>query len=184
VNPHTDAFIGNLEPSPRHRGLGGVAIPAVALLFAVASCAEPLCDRPAHVLSAVDGDTLRIELDGRRESLRVACIDTPEIAHRGQPGEPFGPEATAHTTDLTKGQTVCLVPDREQPARDRHGRLLAYVELADGRDLGSELLREGLARTYRGRCERRDTYRGLEEAAAESRRGLWNETRGASGQAN
>jgi micrococcal nuclease len=58
-------------------------------------------------------------------------------------------------------RTVTLVQDSAQPARDRYGRLLKYVEI-DGVDVGAELIRRGLAvADERFKCGRPGSYEWL-----------------------
>jgi endonuclease YncB( thermonuclease family) len=80
----------------------------------------------ATVLSVVDGDTVELELGGQRERVRLLGIDTPETVHPSKPVECWGPEASALATQLLAPGTEVLV-QRDQEARDRFGRLLAYL---------------------------------------------------------
>jgi micrococcal nuclease len=59
-------------------------------------------------------------------------------------------------------------------ARDRYGRLLAYVWVADIM-VNAELLRLGVAQvmTVPPNVRHRDQFRELERAAREAGRGLW-----------
>lgn len=84
---------------------------------------------PFPVLSVVDGDTIAVALGGSEERVRLIGIDTPETQHPTRGVEPFGPEASTFTTQLLQDKEVWLELDLE--ARDRYGRLLAYVYLAD-----------------------------------------------------
>ncbi|HSC90679.1 MAG TPA: thermonuclease family protein [Gaiellaceae bacterium] len=115
---------------------------AVALL---AACRGDGATEVAATVSRVaDGDTLVVRLadGGARERVRVLGIDTPELGDCG------ADEAAAATRSLALRRRVSLRGDSTQARRDRFGRLLAYVELPGGRDLGLELLRRGLARVY------------------------------------
>ena len=54
----------------------------------------------ATVISVGDGDTLRVEDGGKKLSIRVACIDAPEMAQsrptgsrQGRPSRLFSPPA-------------------------------------------------------------------------------------------
>lgn len=89
---------------------------------------------PARVVKHVDGDTLRVVLDGgAEESVRLIGIDTPESTNQK---EPWGREASELTKSLAPiGSEVYLEYDAE--ARDRYGRLLAYVWL-EPTDTGAE----------------------------------------------
>lgn len=119
----------------------------------IASVLTPGCgaERPgpapphAVVIRVTDGDTIVVRSGSHTESVRLIGIDTPEIAHHGQPADCYGPEAAARTTEiLPVGSVVRLLRDAE--ARDVYDRLLAYVELPDGRTVNQILATEGMAR--------------------------------------
>jgi endonuclease YncB( thermonuclease family) len=97
----------------------------------------------ARVTHVVDGDTIDVRLaSGRLERVRVLGIDTPEL------GTCWASQAAAATTRLAQGRQVTLVGDATQATRDRYGRLLAYVWLPHGKDLGFQLIAGGFARSY------------------------------------
>ena len=104
----------------------------------------------ATVLSAVDGDTLKVQLGTAVETVRLIGIDTPETRDPRRPVECFGREAAAETARRAPpGATVALQADPTQGDRDRYGRLLRYVWLpAEGRLLNLELLIGGFAVEY------------------------------------
>ncbi len=113
---------------------------------------------PARVVRVVDGDTLKVRMaDGRRKTVRVLQIDTPEVKKPDTPIECGGPQASAAMRRLAldgegRGRAVTLVRDPTQEAVDRYGRVLAYVD-GGGRDLGETLVAQGWAKVYvfRGR---------------------------------
>lgn len=127
----------------------------------------------AYVVRAVDGDTIEVEVEGRREDVRYIGVDTPETVKPGTPVQCFGPRAHRFNAALVSHRRVRLVFGVER--RDVYGRLLAYVHLG-GRFVNAELVRRGLARTlaiapndrFAGR------FRRLEMAAARTGRGLWS----------
>jgi micrococcal nuclease len=82
----------------------------------------------------VDGDTVRVFLDGQSVSVRMIGINTPETVKPGSDVECFGPEASDFAKDLLDGATVTLEYDDSQGRLDRYDRTLAYVwrELPDG----------------------------------------------------
>ena len=95
------------------------------------------------VTRVLDGDTLEVRLDsGRRDRVRLIGIDTPERS------DCFGPEAVRAARALALGKHVLLRGDSTQDARDRYGRLLAYVWLPGGRDLAFQLIARGFGKTY------------------------------------
>jgi len=126
----------------------------------------------AYVLRAVDGDTIEVRLDGRREDVRYIGVDTPETVKPGTPVQCFGPQAHRFNARLVSHKRVRLVFGVER--RDVYGRLLAYVHLGD-RFVNAELARRGLARTLtippNDRFAKR--FKRLQHAAARAGRGLW-----------
>jgi len=97
----------------------------------------------AHVLQAIDGDTLRIELSGKTDKVRIIGIDTPETVDPRKEVQCFGKEASDHMVALTEGKTVTL---ERNPAEDRdiYDRLLRYV-IIDGEDIGFKEISDNLA---------------------------------------
>ncbi len=136
----------------------------------------------ATVVRHTDGDTAHFRLDGgTEEKVRFIGIDTPEVS--GQ-AEPYGEEAAAYTADaIPIGATVWLETDAE--LRDRHGRLLAYVWLAEpqrGDDaevresmLNARIVLDGYANayTYPPNVKYTDVLRDLQSEARAASRGLW-----------
>ena len=95
------------------------------------------------VTSVADGDTVRVRLlGGRVERVRLIGIDAPERA------ECFSRKATAAARGLALDEQVTLRGDATQDTRDTYGRLLAYVWLPGGRDLGAQLLARGAAKVF------------------------------------
>jgi len=129
----------------------------------------------ARVVEIVDGDTVRVELDGGGvESVRYIGIDTPE-SNPDQPLECFGHEAEDANASLVAGREVDLELGAEP--RDEYGRLLAYVRVGAPREVlvNAELVRRGFARTLTIAPNDRlaPLLRRLETAAARAGRGLW-----------
>lgn len=161
----------------------------LALVIAVilSGCAQDAVTEPggagvrARVIRVVDGDTLKVRIGSDRETVRVLGIDTPESVKPDTPVECGAKAATRFMrglvlTDSGQGRTVLLVADQTQGRRDRFGRLLAYVELLDGRDVSLEILTAGLAETFvfaSNPLLRAAEYRAAERSAKRSGRGIW-----------
>jgi micrococcal nuclease len=125
----------------------------------------------AVVVAVLDGDTVAVESGGRRQTVRLLGVDTPETMHPERAVECYGPEAAAFTRRLLLGRPVGLAFDRLR--HDRYGRVLAYAWL-DGRRFNDRLLAGGYARLMvippndahartllRAELEARRTGRGL-----------------------
>jgi micrococcal nuclease len=126
-----------------------------------------------HVIRAVDGDTIEVEIRGAEDDVRYIGVDTPETVKPGTPVQCYGPEASEFNHELVDGRDVELVFDHER--RDVYGRLLAYVYVG-GRLVNAELLERGLARTLE--IEPNTTmaprFARLQSDAAAAGRGLWS----------
>lgn len=160
-----------------------IAVVAAALVAVAASLlldrsgGGPGESRKARVVRVVDGDTIRVLLDGREEYVRLLGIDTPETHRPGVPIECGGPEASRHLVRLLPaGTEVALEADPGQDRVDRYGRLLAYVRLPGGRLVEDEQVASGWATVYvfEGNPVSRDAE--LRRAMASARaagRGVW-----------
>lgn len=153
------------------------------LLAALAAVAVALATRDgsdrggARVERVVDGDTLRVTVDGRSRAVRLLGIDTPETHRPGTPVECGGPQASAHMQALAPpGTRVRLFSDPSQDRVDRYGRLLAYVRLPSGRLAEEAQLEAGWATVYvyGGRpVALYARFRREQDAARARRRGVW-----------
>ncbi len=122
------------------------------------------------VTHIVDGDTLDVRLtSGKTERIRLIGIDTPER------GVCYFSQATARARQLAMSKQVVLRGDATQDTRDRYGRLLAYVWLPGGKDLGYQLIAGGFAKVYvyRDPFQRLSAYRNAGAAAKGSTAGQW-----------
>jgi micrococcal nuclease len=128
-----------------------------------------------RIVRVVDGDTVRVALGGSEEKVRLIGVDTPETVKPGTPVQCFGKKASAFTHHLLDGRRVRLVQDAE--ARDRYGRLLAYVYRADdGLFVNAELVRRGYAVTLTipPNVRYAERFRDLAAKARDAGRGLWS----------
>lgn len=123
----------------------------------------------------MDGDTVAIRLGSRTEKVRLIGVNTPETVHPTKPIECFGPEASAHTkTLLPPGTDVWL--ERDVEARDKYGRLLAYVWRAtDGLFVNLDLVSGGWAVPYPfpPNTAHESDFAAAANGAAQQDMGLW-----------
>jgi micrococcal nuclease len=150
----------------------------VLLLTGGCGAAEPSPPTPpgaARVVAPIDGDTIVVEIGGAEEHVRFIGIDTPETVAPERPVECFGPDASARTESLLPVGTDVIL-ERDVEARDRYGRLLAYITRAeDGMLVNLQLVEEGMAeaRSYPPNTARDRDLAQAEERARGARLGLW-----------
>ena len=124
-----------------------------------------------QVVDVIDGNTILVNMGERSETVRYIGIITQE--QRRPPGpEALPGEAIQANRQLVGRQQVRIELDTLQ--RDRDGRLLAYVYVAD-RMVNAELVRRGSAEvmTVQPNVRHRDLFVTLEQEARDNRRGLW-----------
>ncbi len=63
-------------------------------------------DTAYPVLKVVDGDTVKIDYEGKETTVRLIGIDTPETVHPSNPVEAFGKEASNFTKNLLNNSTI------------------------------------------------------------------------------
>ncbi|MCX5969071.1 MAG: thermonuclease family protein [Cyanobacteria bacterium] len=138
------------------------SIPSASQLSAAAA---PATEFRATVLSIGDGDTIRVSRQGLPITIRLACIDAPELAQ-----SPYGQQSRSDLqTRLAKGREVTILPH----TTDRYGRTVA--EVIRGININLVLVEDGQAFAYRqylGGCEAKK-YLDAEYRASRHRYGVW-----------
>lgn len=129
----------------------------------------------ASVVNVTDGDTIKVKIEKKEETVRMLLVDTPETKHPKLGVQPFGPEASAFTKKLLTGKAVELEKDVGD-ARDKYGRLLMYVYV-DGKSVQEQLLKKGLARVayiFPPNIKHVDKYREIQKKAQKAGIGIWS----------
>lgn len=127
------------------------------------------------VVKVVDGDTIHIEMDGKKETVRLIGMNTPETVDPRRPVECFGKEASAKAKELLDGQKVRIETEASQGERDKYGRLLGYVTREDGLFFNNYMISEGYAYeyTYRLPYKYQAEFKAAQKSAEAAGRGLW-----------
>lgn len=133
----------------------------LSVLTAPAAFAQQPIPGPleAEVLRVIDGDTIEVRAfiwpgHSVETRVRLADVDAPEIRRVACEAErEAGHAAKAFVEELLTpaGQSAARVRIRDVRLGSFAGRVVATMELADGRDLGSVLLERGTATPYSAR---------------------------------
>ena len=149
----------------------------IVVLGACAPGAAPTPTPTVH--SVVDGDTMIVTFGSRREIVRLLGIDTPESVDPNRPVQCFGAEASSRLAELAPiGSPLRL--ERDAEARDRYGRLLAYLHVDTVRGdevfVNEVLLAEGYAALsiYEPNVAHRQRLARAETRARTAQIGLWD----------
>lgn len=131
----------------------------------------------ALVTQVVDGDTIKVDLNGKNYTVRYVGMDTPETVDPRRPVGCFGKEASNENKSLVAGKMVILQKDVSET--DKYGRLLRYVflPLSNGQTLfvNDYLVREGFAKvlTYPPDVKYTDRFLEAQKQARAAKKGLW-----------
>jgi micrococcal nuclease len=168
------------------------SITALMCFCTTSYAAVPDMAKPARVLQVIDGDTIIVDLDGRREHVRLIGIDTPEARpnHRSELQAQqrhvdqktilqLGNRASNYTRELLpKKSTVFLEFDVSR--RDKYQRLLAYAWITRGnpetaRLVNEDILKAGYAYTLTvpPNLKHRQRLALAFTEARREKRGLW-----------
>ena len=129
------------------------------------------------VVKVIDGDTVTVEIDGKKETIRLIGVDTPETVDPRKPVECFGIEASNKAKEILMGKSVRLEADSIVGERGKYGRLLRYIFSEDGTNFNKMMINEGYAHeyTYNSPYKYQNEFKQAEKEARESKRGLWGD---------
>lgn len=127
-----------------------------------------------RVTEFVDGDTIKVDMNGKVETIRMIGVDTPETHDPRKAVQCYGQAAADYTKQLINNKPVRLEADPLGTNRDRYSRLLRYVYTSDNKLVAAESIRNGYAFAYTSfPFAKADEFRSYEKEAREAGRGLW-----------
>jgi len=125
------------------------------------------------VTRVTDGDTIIVEGNDSKMTIRLVGIDAPETSKKkNQPGQPFSQKSTKYLASLVLDKSV----DIKSYGEDRYGRTLAVV-FVNGTNVNLEMIKAGLAEVYRGTPAKgfdNEPYQKAETGAREAKLNMWS----------
>lgn len=120
---------------------------------------------PIKLIKVLDGDTIRVLLNGQVTKIRFACVDAPES------DQPIGDLATRALGDFLEGQNLTLVTT----GTDLYGRTIGSV-YTNGESVSVKMVRIGLSFYYTQfrRCPELQDIIQSENNARSDRMGTWS----------
>lgn len=125
----------------------------------------------------VDGDTIKILVDGKEKTVRMLAVDTPESVHPTKDVEYYGKDASEYTCNKVKNAKKLEIEyDDDSDKTDKYDRLLVWV-FTDGDLLQKDLISNGYAKVaylygdYKYTSELEDA----QELASAKGIGIWDE---------
>jgi micrococcal nuclease len=128
-----------------------------------------------EVIKVVDGDTIKVNINGEEKTDRLIGINTPEVVDPRKTVECFGREASAKAKEILENKKVKLESDFSQDNYDRYGRLLRYVYLEDGLFFNEWMIENGYAfeYTYELPYQYQTEFKNAQRFAQDNKMGLW-----------
>jgi micrococcal nuclease len=124
------------------------------------------------VVSVGDGDTFRAKDGANIITVRLACVDAPEMAQK-----PWGERSKNRLKQiLPVGKSVQI----KTTDTDRYGRKVAEVRLTNGGFVQQVLAREGLAMVYNqyiSSCPSASIVQQAEAQAKQRKAGVWSDSK-------
>ena len=126
--------------------------------------------------SCVDGDTIKVLIDGKKTTVRFLAVDTPETKHPKKGVEPYGKEASEYTCNALKNaKKITIEYDSDSDKTDKYKRHLVWVYVDDVL-LQKTLIEKGYAKVayLYGKYQYTDELKETEEKAKASKKGIWS----------
>ncbi|MFS0776672.1 thermonuclease family protein [Neobacillus sp. 3P2-tot-E-2] len=136
---------------------------------------KPARQVPATLVETIDGDTIKVEVMGRTETVRYLLIDTPESKKAGKCVQSYAKDSYKRNNELVKSGKIVFEFEAGN-TRDIYGRLLAYVYV-DGKSVQETLLQEGLARVgyiMNPPYKYLEEYKNHENLAKKNKEKIWS----------
>lgn len=148
----------------------------IAYLLSLWLALAPVPQGLYRVVKVVDGDTIKVSIDNKIETIRMIGVDTPETVDPRRKVGCFGREASDFTKKTLSNQNVKLESDVLSGDRDKYQRLLRYVFLADGQNFNQVLIENGYGHEYTYNSipyKYQNIFKQAEIDARDNSRGLW-----------
>ncbi|MFA6963098.1 MAG: thermonuclease family protein [Patescibacteria group bacterium] len=128
------------------------------------------------VTSIIDGDTVKINFDGKTESVRLIGIDSEELSSTDQKQKCFANLAKSEADKMLKGKKIKLESDPVSGERDKYNRLLGYI-FVDETNFNQYMVENGFAHEYtysNQNYKYRAEFKSAESRAKSTSKGLWS----------
>jgi micrococcal nuclease len=130
-----------------------------------------------HVTHVDDGDTVVVDWNGQKRTIRLIGMDTPEVVDPRKPVQCYGREASAEGHRLLENQNVRIETDPAVGELDKYGRTLGYVFLPDGTLYNQLMIANGFAHEYtynKQYYKYQAQFKAAEAEAKVAAKGFWS----------
>jgi micrococcal nuclease len=161
---------GNPQAAPTPATGTKGATPSPAAVSNGTACIPDKSKQTGKVLEVLDGNTIRVMIDGKTYTVRYIGIETPEYINTK---EFFATESRNANASLVYAKDITLFKDAS--GADASGRLLRYVMVGD-KFVNLQLISKGFAKALaappNNACDA--VFATAQEQASSAKIGLWN----------
>jgi len=144
--------------------------PTPAAVSNGAACIPANPPQTGKVLDIIDGDTIKVMIDGKTYTVRYIGVDAPEYV---KTKEFYAAEARQENSKLVFAKDITLIKDKSDT--DPAGRLLRYVKIGET-FVNLELVTKGFAKALSSppdsACD--TSFASAQDQASAAKTGLWN----------
>jgi micrococcal nuclease len=118
-----------------------------------------LYEYKADLIKVIDGDTIEVDFDLgfgvwlKKQRIRLAGIDTPEIRTSDKEMKAMGKAALAGLIDVLDDYSGSLIIRTELDPDDKFGRILGHVQTGGGIDVNKWMVERNYAVAYDGKSK-------------------------------
>jgi micrococcal nuclease len=156
-------------------------------------CTFSFAAEKVKINKVIDGDTIKIERSGKKETVRLIGVDTPESKRNKKAKKDakrakkdidtitkLGKESTKHTKKLLKNNKEVYI-ETDVQKKDKYGRTLGYVYLDSKkkRMLNEEIIKDGYGTvmTIPPNVKYEKKLREAQKKSIKRKKGLWNDSK-------
>jgi len=128
-----------------------------------------------YVSEVLDGDTIRVDLGGEIETVKVIGLNAPDKVTAKKPAQCFNAQAYKQAKKLLLGKKVTLEEDVTQGDEDKDGKLLRHVYLTGGVSFAKLMVKDGygFALNPKKPYLNQKALLNAEQTAITAKKGLW-----------
>lgn len=145
------------------------------LLLAGIGYYKPTTTDCYNVIYYYDGDTIQIDLNGKKEKVRLLGIDTPEMNYDSdKKPDCYAKEASEQLKKIIGNSCVQIKADQLAGEKDKYGRLLLYLYLPDNTFVNMQMVKQGHAFSYiYSDNQYKQEFEQAQQEAKSKQLGLW-----------
>lgn len=150
--------------------LRSICFTTLLLAFCISQSSGALKLTEARVLKVHDGDTVTVQMEGKKYRTRLVGIDAPEMGQGV-----WGKNAKKHLIKIIKQNNWKVLVETDVVKLDKYNRPLVYLWTRDNELINERMLLDGYAAlfTIQPNSKYADRFKKAQHIAREKKAGIW-----------